>query len=198
MHDDFAFWNTHSPFQRRQHWLRHAYALDWLEYPPDLEDEVRILGATCGPVAFAVISGKALSEAVTCFPAFEAGRWTSRTEMEKALLGAGLSYTRMPGVWPETGLCLIQFTGPWIYQKFAHAALKHTHWVAVLGQYVFDVNWGGWLPQLNWEDTVLSELIASRPRANGWRVLTAYEILVRPQPSSTKRNHAHASSCGRQ
>jgi hypothetical protein len=143
MNTEHPFWSSESPLQREQHWLRHTWALDWLGDIPSLDEGIQNLGATCGPVAFAAISGKTLPEAVSCFASFQPGRWTTRTEMERALLKAELPFTRLPRVWPEAGLCLIQFTGPWSKRQFAQAALKHTHWVAVLGQYIFDVNWGG-------------------------------------------------------
>jgi hypothetical protein len=178
MNTEHPFWSSESSLQREQHWLRHVWALERLGHIPSVNDAIRNLGATCGPVAFAAISGKTLPEAVSCFASFEPRRWTTRTDMERALLKAELPFNRLSGIWPETGLCLIQFTGPWTKRQFAQAALKHTHWVAVLGQYVFDVNWGGWLPQANWEDVVLWELLTLRTDANGWQVLTGYEMLV--------------------
>jgi hypothetical protein len=178
MNREYPFWSLESPLQREQHWLRHVWALERLGYIPSLSEAIRDLGATCGPVAFAAISRKSLPEAVRCFTSFVPRGWTTRTDMERALLKAELPYTRLPHFWPETGLCLIQFTGPWTKRQFAQAALKHTHWVAVLGQYVFDVNWGGWLPQANWQDVVLCEILASRADADGWQVLTGYEMPV--------------------
>jgi hypothetical protein len=178
MNTEHPFWSSESPLQREQHWLRHTWALDWLGDIPSLDEGIQNLGATCGPVAFAAISGKTLPEAVSCFASFQPGRWTTRTEMERALLKAELPFTRLPRVWPEAGLCLIQFTGPWSKRQFAQAALKHTHWVAVLGQYIFDVNWGGWLPQANWEDIVLCELLMARTDGDSWQVLTGYEMPI--------------------
>lgn len=178
MNTEHPFWSSESPLQREQHWLRHVWALERLGHIPSLSEGIRNLGVTCGPVAFAAISGKTLPQAVACFASFEPMRWTTRTDMERALLKAELPFNRLSGIWPEAGLCLIQFTGPWTRRQFAQAALKHTHWVAVLGEYVFDVNWGGWLPQTNWEDVVLWELLTLRTDANGWQVLTGYEMLV--------------------
>jgi hypothetical protein len=178
MQIEHLFWSPESLFQRQGHWLRHARALEWLKPPVGLDDTVQETKVTCGPVSFAAITGMTLPEATSCFSSIEVRSWTTRTDMERALLKAQLSYTCQAGVWPHTGLCLIQFTGPWTRRQFAQAALKHTHWIAVLGEYIFDINWSGWLPRRNWEDVVLWELLASRSAADGWRVLTGYEMPV--------------------
>jgi hypothetical protein len=191
MNAEHPFWNSESPLQCEQYWLRHAWALERLGNIPNLAEAVRNLGVTCGPVAFAAISGKTLPEAVKCFASFERSGWTTRTNMEKALHKAKLPFTRLPCVWPGAGLCLIQFTGPWTKRQFAQAALKHTHWVAVFDQYVFDVNWGGWLPQANWQDVVLSEILQSRPDADGWEVLTGYEMPINAKTISSHSETAH-------
>ncbi|HEX4086924.1 MAG TPA: hypothetical protein VHY22_18560, partial [Chthoniobacteraceae bacterium] len=146
--------------------------------PEGLEDAVREGTATCGPTSFAAITGCSVSAALPYFPSASVRPWTNRTDMERALFEAGFDYSRKPDDWPTAGLCLIQFTGPWTERGFEQAALKYTHWVAVLGEYVFDVNWSGWLPRENWEEIVLEELLTFIPATSGWRALTGYELPV--------------------
>ena len=98
--------------------------------------------------------------------------------MERVLFEAGFDDVRKHTEWPTAGLCLIQFAGPWTGRGFAQAALAYTHWIAILGEYVFDINWSGWLPRENWESVVLDELLNCFPTATGWRVLTSYELPV--------------------
>jgi hypothetical protein len=176
--DDPAFWQSESKFQKQSHWLRHSFAVRWLGNPEGLEDAVRSKTASCGPMSFAAITGCSARAALACFPSPSIRLWTNRTDMERALFEAGYDYDRKQGDWPKAGLCLIQFTGPWTERGFAQAALKHTHWIAILGEYVFDINWGGWLPRGNWEDVVLEELLMFIPKTTGWRVLTSYELPV--------------------
>ena len=90
--------------------------------------------------------------------------------MERASKAAGYSYECKREAWPTAGLCLIQFTGPWTERDFTQAALQHTHWIAVLGEYVFDINWNGWLPRANWEEVVLEELLMFCRSSTGWEV----------------------------
>lgn len=174
--EDCDFWHPASRFQQQNHWLRHRYAVERLRRPDGYDRAVFDFGATCGPIAFAAITGQNADAALVYFPELQFRPWTTRTDMQRALSQAGHRYTRQHEMWPVAGLCMVQFTGPWTERAFAQAALKHTHWIAVLGEYVFDINWGGWLPRENWEDVVLDELIMSRPASNGWRVLTGYEL----------------------
>jgi hypothetical protein len=158
-------------------WMRHSLALDHLEafYTLRLEDDAAF---GCGPAAFASIAGLPPEEVGQYFPSFEGRAWTNRRAMERALDSFGWRYSRVPGTWPQLGLCLVHWRGPWTKGGYPAAILLRTHWVAVVGEYVFDVNWRGWLPRENWEDLVVSDLIVQHNKADGWEPLTAYEIFV--------------------
>jgi len=114
-----------------------------------------------------------VDDALPYFPAVELQSFTTRLDMQRALAEAGHRYTREAELWPVSGLCLLQLTGAWMRGE---AALKHAHWIAVLGEYVFDIKWNGWLPRDNWEDVVLNGLLESRPGASGWRIEVGYEL----------------------
>lgn len=156
-------------------WLRHSLVLDTLWQPTESSmDHSRY--ATCGTMSFAAAARLKLDVAARYFPEIDAKPWINRTMMEKALRASGRQFDRRGTDWPDYGLCLVHFVGPWTQRAYPTAMLPHTHWIAVDRDYVFDVNWNGWLPRWNWEDVVLDELLASRPRATGWQIMTSYEI----------------------
>ncbi len=96
--------------------------------------------------------------------------------MESAMTLVGAPFAKQHAHWPDAGLCLIQWTGPWSARPYRGSNLSQTHWVATACGFVFDVNWGSWLPKQNWEEVVLPELLLRRPSATGWEPLTAYEL----------------------
>ena len=158
-------------------WMRHSLALDHLDAFYTIAPETNG-DFGCGPVAFAAIAGISTDEVARYFPSSEDRAWTNRRQMETALKSFGWRFTRVADAWPQLGLCLVHWRGPWTKGKYPAAIMPRTHWVAVIGDYVFDVNWRGWLPRENWEDVVVSELICRHAEADGWEPLTAYEITV--------------------
>jgi hypothetical protein len=132
----------------------------------------------CGPVAFAAIAGISTDDVSHFFPLLDNHAWTNQRQMEAALKSFGWRYTRVADAWPELGLCLVHWKGPWTERRYPAAILPRTHWVAVVGDYVFDVNWRGWLPRENWEEVVVPDLLRRHAGACAWEPLTAFEILV--------------------
>lgn len=160
-----------------QSWLCHSLALTYLEgLTPCNETSSSVPNdAGCGPMAFAALAGVSRNELAKYFPDVCDRSWTNRRDMENAFRAFGLEFKKQANSWPTVGLCLIHWTGPWSSGHHTQI-LKRTHWVAVIDDYVFDINWQGWLPKENWEDVVVDELLRSHPRSNGWTPLTAYEI----------------------
>jgi hypothetical protein len=75
--------------------------------------------------------------------------------------------------YPKHGLCLIQFSGPWITDKsqnFGWAA-KHTHWIASKkndeGHWIFDCNMLSWQSLAYWDREVLPALVCSDTMRSG-------------------------------
>jgi hypothetical protein len=164
----------------RPDWLKHTRRLDALWQPAKngiIPDKL-----TCGAMAFAAIARIKLESVCNYFPELETRPWINRRSMERALRAAGRNFQRCDSDWPNYGLCLVHFVGPWTERAFPMAVLAQTHWVAVHGDYVYDVNWNGWLPKDNWEEIVVEELIAAKPRATGWQVMTGYEIMKHLSP----------------
>lgn len=157
-------------------WLCHSRAVDALWRPASTIAELAELGVSCGPAAFAALARLGLEAAIDYFPDSAQRAWTNRTMMRRALRAIGFDFAHTSGMWPHIGLCLLHFTGPWTRRGYPAAVLQHTHWVAVYGEYVFDINWNGWLPRTNWEEVVIEDLLSQRIRADGWMVMTAYEV----------------------
>jgi hypothetical protein len=159
-------------------WLRHSRAIDKLWRPASTVADLGRVGATCGPAAFAALARLHIEAAISYFPDSTNVAWTNRTMMRRALTSIGFDFVHLSGEWPRVGMCLVHFTGPWTRRAYPAALLRQTHWVAVCGDYVFDVNWNGWLPRSNWEEVVIEKLLAERRPADGWMVMAAFEVSV--------------------
>lgn len=163
--------------------------------------------ASCGPVALAALLKRPLVELRHAFPHQEADRatWTSLPQMKAALTTLGEHWTPTllsaedeaaraafadgfpVRVWPKRGLALIQWRGSWDRLDVGHPGqLRHTHWVAVLGASVFDVNavgisalagLGWWQPRATWERLMVPQIISYTLGATGgWWVRAGLEI----------------------
>ena len=154
-------------------WLGAGFAVDYLASSvPDIEHE-DAFGLGCGQLAFAAFVGISSAETRRFFPD---RKWTNRRDMEAALEEAGWQFEKRAGTWPRCGLCLVHWVGPWTTRNYAHAILQRTHWVAVIEDFVFDANWGGWLPKENWEEVVVETVLRHHTKASGWKPLSAYEV----------------------
>ena len=128
--------------------------------------------ATCGIAALSAFFGAgAASRATSGFTT----PWINRRMMELALRNLGVNYEKLRGKLPHQGVSLIQWEGAWSSRDYRGKNLAYTHWVAVIDNYVFDVNWPGWLPMNLWESTVAEVIIADQ-KATGWSVMTSYAI----------------------
>lgn len=156
-----------------EHCFRHSLAVSYLQ---TMYDEPQPVDVGCGPTAFSALFGVRSDQLHEYFPEIRERPWINRRDMEYALRERGCTFAKLDAGWPTIGFCLIHWHGPWTTRGYAHAILKRSHWVAVAGDYVFDVNWHGWLPKENWEDVVIPELLANC-EANGWQTLSAYELL---------------------
>jgi len=156
-------------------WLGAAFAVDYLAFSvPDMENRDAI-GLGCGQLAFAAFAGISSTETRRFFPDRE---WTNRRDMETALKEFGWKFEKRAAAWPRFGLCMVHWIGPWTACNYAPAILQHTHWVAVIEDFVFDANWGSWLPKENWEEVVVETVLRHHNKASGWKPLSAYDILT--------------------
>ena len=134
----------------------------------------------CGPGALCAVLQVAPEEIRPHLGDFENKGYLNPMLMYQILHGLGLKYKnqRLDSVtcpkpeWPEFGLIRIQWDGPWCAEGVPmKARYRHTHWVAVFKQLVFDVNAtcvGGWLPYTEWADQLVPWLLKQcEPKANG-------------------------------
>lgn len=101
--------------------------------------------------------------------------WMNRTSMERALTDLNVTYSKIRGALPAEGIALIQWEGITNVSNFRGRNLVHTHWIAIVGNHVFDVNWPAWIPLKNWEELVVSDALSIK-QATGWSVLTGFAI----------------------
>ncbi len=145
-------------------------------------------GANCGPGAIAAICGLTLDEVRPHMGDFEAKRYTNPTLMWAVLRSIGVSFSYRGGhlgreLWPEYGLCRVQWEGPWTQPGVpARAAYRHTHWIGaaidpVKGIGIFDINaignGSGWSALEDWSLLLVPWLLEECvPRASGGWYLT--------------------------
>lgn len=129
--------------------------------PPDVE-RAQELGAFCGHAAFAAFTGRSIGDSMLFFKAGQS--WVSFNEMQDALdRVAESNYVSAIQRWPtaiESGLVLLQITGPWTEIGVPMvAAMKHTHWVAVRGGRIFDINAGHWQDFCDWQELIEPRIV---------------------------------------
>lgn len=95
--------------------------------------------------------------------------------MERALKDLKVTCKKIRGALPTKGVALVQWDGVPNLRNFRGSNLIHTHWIAVVGNHVFDVNWPAWIPLKNWEELVACDAILIN-RASGWSILTGIEV----------------------
>ncbi len=147
-----------------------------LGVPDDLDQARRIFHANCGPASFAALVGALITDIIRFFPHFPESPHTSVPHMRRALADCGVEY-QSAETWPQLGLGLIQFTGPWTERGSFHAAAQHRHWVAARSGKIYDVNAHAWLPLRQWECEIMPLLVAARPATTGWLLAKSYEVM---------------------
>lgn len=148
--------------------------------PPDLDAAYEEWGCNCGPASVAALLGKTCADVRAHFPGFETRRYANPTHVYAALAGLK-SPARQSPRRPETGLLFIQWGGPWLRDGVpVGVAYRHTHWIAVIGHAVFDVNVGHWVTRVDWEheqEGVAAWLMSHHPKCDGtWGVRTQIAV----------------------
>jgi hypothetical protein len=142
-----------------------------LYVPWDVEVAEINFGANCGPCSFAAITGKEVCRVMALFPHFENAQWTNLTQMMRAFSDSGHETRMRRCEFPDRGVALIQWLGPWTEKRFfSRWSLIHTHWVAVEGGWIYDYSVGAWQTVSAWQATVADEFISEIPGARGWAV----------------------------
>lgn len=157
-----------------------------LYHPSDVEEAVRLCGATCGPAALAAILQRQVTGVAPYLGDFPSRRHMTPTHMRQALLAADATVlvwhpAKAPSDDPRTyGLSFVQWEGPWLRPGVpVRAAYRHTHWVGVAhcaeyGRMIYDINarteesaWGAWVPYAWWTAEVVPRIVETIPRATG-------------------------------
>ena len=150
--------------------------------PWDIEVARVNFGANCGPAAFAAITQREVCRAMRFFPHFPERCWTNLTQMLRAFATAGYTTNVHRCAPPPQGVALVQFLGPWTEKDFfSRWSLLHTHWVSVAGNWVFDHNACCWQTLSEWSELTARELVATIPRATGWRIKYGVEFTKEEQ-----------------
>lgn len=155
-------------------------------------------GFNCGPGALCAVLGLTPAEIRPSLGDFESKGYTNPTLMARVLHAYGLVHRQTyrsdhPGRCRiERGLMRVQWAGPWTKPGVPMAArYRHTHWVAVSGDQVFDLNAicvGGWIPFDEWQYRLVPWLICEAcPKGTGeWWPTHGWEI-IEPNASDSRR-----------
>lgn len=159
--------------------------------PPDLSQSHERFGANCGPASFAAAGRVSIATVMELFPHFPKRAWTTIGDMRAACLESSIGYREINGSAPKYGVALIQ-----LVTKNTHpiAALKRTHWVAICGDCIYDVNWDGWLPIAIWEELVFRTLQRHDPNVVSWRIKTGLEFSESLQEDLPQLKSRHEST----
>lgn len=148
-----------------------------LRAPSDVRLAHELFGANCGPAALAAALSVQVCDVMVLFEQFPDRPYTNLSKMREVLGDLGLCFDERP-LMPDFGLALIQMDGPWTDLPGASRwAARYTHWVAVSGDRIYDINAADWVSRSDWEATTLPVLISTYSRATGWRVKRGLEIL---------------------
>lgn len=143
-----------------------------MKYPDDIEAAE---WANCGPASLAAILDRSLAETKPLLDGFETRGYMNITHVTNALKAAGVAFKSRLKTRPTYGLAFIQWGGH--EKKPAFAQYRFTHWIAVAGEMVFDIN----APELvSWEEwtSVISVISKDEKWGNGtFFIRSAIEIL---------------------
>lgn len=121
--------------------------------PPDAEAAFEAWGCNCGPASLAALLGLKCEGVRDAFPDFAKRHYANPTHVLAALEKLGVRARSIGPHRPVVGLAFIQWGGPWLQPGVpVGAAYQRTHWIAVDGEAVYDVNAQGWVSRETWED----------------------------------------------
>ena len=147
-------------------------------------------GCNCGPGALAAIAGLTLDDVRPHMNGFDGKGYTNPTMMFEALSSVGVGWMKIQPVWPDYGLCRLQWEGPWTEPGVPmRVRYRYTHWVGVRARSpgdvgIFDINCinngSGWCALADWERVIVPAITAQYKRASGkWHI--THSIAVRPK-----------------
>lgn len=125
----------------------------------------------CGPGALCAVLNVGPETIRPHLCGFEKKGYTNPLLMFEILKGLGLKWENLKTL-PDFGLVRVQWDGPWCDPgRPLKARYRHTHWIAVCGQEIFDINAtcaGGWLSYHEWDTQLIPWLLKEvEPKASG-------------------------------
>lgn len=135
-----------------------------MRYPPDVQAAYEAFGANCGPCSLAAILMQPVNAVRPLLDGFDQRKYVNPTHMQAALRKAGLRFQTIGRHLPQYGLVFIQWGG--YANKSIRVQYTHTHWIAVAGQAVFDVNMASLTTWKNWQE-VLPRLMRQHGKGDG-------------------------------
>lgn len=161
---------------------------NFLSTPHDVHVARAAFGANCGPAALAAILSLGVCDVMQLFPQFPHRPTTAPRQMRRALAICGLHVESIKE-FPDFGLALVAAVGPWSRWKSAGGwILRYTHWVAVRGREIYDINEAGWSSIESWSVAVASTFQGAWPKVSGWCVRLGLEILPQDFPKFERLN----------
>jgi hypothetical protein len=154
-----------------------------MHYPPDIDAAYESWGANCGPCALAAILDLPVAAVRDYFLDFQQRGYVNPTHMRQALERANRRYRVMrDGQRPQAGLLFVQWGGH--EHRPIPAQYRHTHWIAIEHDRVFEVNAPELVPWRKWQQ-VMPRLMQVEKLGNGtFFVRTALALI------STTSRHA--------
>lgn len=154
--------------------------------PPDVDAAWRQWKCSCGPASLAALLGRPCADLREHFPGMGERGYANPTHLLAACASMDVPVKVRKTdlwIWPDFGLVFVQWGGPWLKPGVpVGAAYRHTHWVAVRGPGVYDVNVGHWVTADDWKRPggVAAWLMSQVPRCDGtWSTRIAIDV----QPS---------------
>lgn len=109
-----------------------------LTYPPDIDAAYESWGASCGPCSIASILGATVNEVHDYLEDVDTRGYMNILHVKAALTLACLRSWSIGTRLPKLGLAFIQWGGH--EHKPVRVQYQFTHWIAVEGERVFEVN----------------------------------------------------------
>jgi hypothetical protein len=152
----------------------------------------------CGHSALCAVTKLKPEKVIPHLRNFDKKHYTNPSMMQQAIVELGYSFTRVYRClgrgrarnpkYPEHGLVRIQFDGPWTASGVPVAdRYYHTHWIAIDGEQVFDVNaidYGGCMRMSEWQEVIVPYLFQYEPFGNSagngtWWPTHCWEVYLR-------------------
>lgn len=150
-----------------------------MKYPLDIDKAAGEWNASCGPASLAAILDLSLAETRPLLNGFEKRGYMNITHVQNALKAANVAFRPRLKTRPSYGLVFIQWGGH--EKKPAFVQYQFTHWIAVAGETVFEVNapylvaWDEWKEQM-------PEIMKEAGAGDGtFFIRSAIEVLDKPQ-----------------